>query len=36
MNEKNLKNIMVALVAAVVVLAGVLAVVWYKTSEMIK
>ena len=36
MNEKNLKNIMVALVAAVVVLAGVLAVVWYKNSEMIK
>ena len=36
MNEKNLKNIMVALVAAVVVLVGVLAVVWYKNSEMIK
>ena len=36
MNEKNLKNIMVALVAAIVVLAGVLAVVWYKNSEMIK
>lgn len=36
MNEKNLKNIMVALVAAVVVLAGVLAVVWYKNSQMIK
>ena len=36
MDEKNLKNIMVALVAAVVVLAGVLAVVWYKNSEMIK
>ena len=36
MNEKNLKNIMVALVEAIVVLAGVLAVVWYKNSEMIK
>ena len=36
MNEKNLKNIMVALVAAIVVLAGVLAVIWYKNSEMIK
>ena len=36
MNEKNLKNIMVALVAAIVVLAGVLAVVWYKNSEMIQ
>ena len=36
MNDKNLKNIMVALVAAIVVLAGVLAVVWYKNSEMIK
>ena len=36
MEEKNLKNIMFALVAAVVVLLGVLAVVWYKNSSMVK
>ena len=36
MEEKKLKNIMVALVAAVVVLAGVLVVVSYKNSAMVK
>ena len=35
MGEKNLKNIMIALVAVVVVLVGVLAYIWYQNSKMV-
>ena len=35
MGEKNLKNIMIALVAVVVLLVGVLAYIWYQNSKMV-
>ncbi len=36
MEEKNLKNVMYALLAGVIVLAGILAYVWYQKTQMVK